>query len=211
MGVMVSYPLVVAMDGEYVINDINNPTHWYRVAAEERIVWGDRVFQWRQKFRTYLRWAVSIPAGSTVTSAMLTVKTNDPDSTEGVTSFTPTINLIDQDNCLAPAAQMPFTTEPWIDVATLPTYSGSPVSWPITIPWVESTDYNSVDISTLAQAYIDRPGYLPGQYLGLMIEEGNAAEGDTRLAYVTAGVTPVLTIRYKRWGDRWYKWASARP
>ncbi len=195
-----TYTIAAITDTDFVFSSAVDPERWYReFTVQDYTTFGDREYQWRNKFRTYLRWVVDIPAGSTVTSAVMTFNAYSTD--ESTLSFTPTINLIDQDDCLAPADQLPFVP-PGVpsriadNGTTLPSYSGSPVSWPITTAWIDGTDYSSIDISTLVQSYIDRPGYASGQHIGLMIEEGNAADGDVRLAYVTAGTTPVLMVTY---------------
>lgn len=99
----------------------------------------------------YLRWAVDIPAGSTITEAHVSVRAYSDFST----TTTARMQLLDYDNC--------------------PSFSSNPYSLSVTAgyvdwtagAWTNSQWYDSADIKDLVQAFIDRPGYSPGNYLGL--------------------------------------------
>ncbi|MBN2584040.1 MAG: PKD domain-containing protein [Planctomycetes bacterium] len=99
----------------------------------------------------FLRWACNIPSGATITSAYVKLMAS------GTTTNTATgqMQLVDSDNCPA------FSSNPWSSSVTGPT-----VGW--TVPGVTSgTWYTSPDVGAIVQAFIDRPGYSQGNYLGL--------------------------------------------
>ncbi|NLF30962.1 MAG: hypothetical protein GX591_08765, partial [Planctomycetes bacterium] len=115
--------------------------------------------------RPFFRWAVHVPAGATVTSARLHVKAQ---STRNVdTSIR--LWLLDYDSCPS------FATNPY----DAPMVDGAGVDW--AMPWfLADTWYTSPDLRPLVQAFIDRPGYAPGNCLGM---RGQWLSGGYRYIY----------------------------
>ena len=101
-------------------------------------------------YRGYLRWTVNIPPGSTITEAHVSVC-----GYNSTTTTTVRMQLLDDDSCPA------FTSNPY-SWAVTPGY----VEWTATT-WTGGQWYDSPDIKTMVQEFIDRPGYSPGNYLGL--------------------------------------------
>ena len=105
--------------------------------------------------KTGLRWAINIPAGATVLSANITVKAADNDSG----TYNGKIELFDSDNATD------FSSSFWNRAVYT---SAGNVTWDY-VDWTVNEWYTSPEIKTLVQAFIDRPGYSPGNYLGLRI------------------------------------------
>ncbi len=103
--------------------------------------------------RPFFRWAVEVPAGATITSARLHVKSASTRSVD--TSIR--LWLLDYDSCPS------FATNPY----DAPLVAGTGVDWALPNPFLADAWYTSPDLRPLVQAFIDRPGYAPGQYLGL--------------------------------------------
>jgi len=179
--------------------------------------------------RGFFRWPLDIPAGSIIIEAHATFTSSrddypaDPEDTK---AFNAQLYLIDADNCanistLWPTGTLYYETE-LVTPFAMET-DPAPVTWPITaVAWPKDGEHETTDIKALVQGFIDRAGYASGNYIGIVLHEGDAkpagdppalgAEGACRFVDSLAGTHPaVLTIRYKRWGDRWYKWAQARP
>jgi len=116
--------------------------------------------------RPFFRWAVNIPDGAIIQSAYLKVKAQSTSTTNA----TIRLWLLDYDSCPS------FSTNPysWSMVA------GTGVDWVLPNPWTADTWYTSPDIKTIVQAFIDRPGYSPGNYLGL---RGQWQSGAYKWAY----------------------------
>jgi len=116
--------------------------------------------------RPFFRWQVSIPAGATIESAYLKVKASATRAVD--TSIR--LWLLDYDNCATFHNNNPFNS---------PLVTGTDVDW--TLPHFTADQwYTSPDISTLVQAFVDRPGYTSGNYLGL---RGQWLSGTYRYAY----------------------------
>ncbi|MFW6155490.1 MAG: right-handed parallel beta-helix repeat-containing protein [Planctomycetota bacterium] len=103
--------------------------------------------------RPFFRWAVDIPTGATITSACLEVKSQSTRSVD--TSIR--LWLLDYDSCPS------FSTNPYDS----PRVAGAGIDWVLPNPFLADTWYTSPDLRALVQAFIDRPGYAPGTYLGL--------------------------------------------
>ncbi len=110
---------------------------------------------------SYARWPIRVPKGATVTSAALLLNSAYTSSTAG----TGRIRLIDLDDCPT------FSTNPY-NLAVSTSY----VDWPIT-EWTLNQWYESSDISSLVQAFVDREGYEYDSNLGLRLEYGAGAGG----------------------------------
>ncbi|MBN2561346.1 MAG: PKD domain-containing protein [Phycisphaerae bacterium] len=118
--------------------------------------------------RAFFRWPINIPAGATIISATLSVKSNGS-SGSASTPSTIRLQLIDSDNCSQ------FTTNPFAW-----TVSTSYVDWTTPGHWVAGDWYASSDIAALVQEFIDRAGYSQGNALGL---RGIWTAGPWRQAY----------------------------
>jgi len=236
MGVLRTYTVAADADQSQIIRQRKTGTDlWFRIispeADEPTLGFGCwESFQSRDKWRVFLRYAIDIPKGSVITSAHITFvgKYDDwPDQLGDEAAFNALIYLCDYDDCgdidtLWPLAEGEHPNWYWeegeltlIDMAADP----APVVWELPAAgWSAGAEYASGDIKTLVQGFIDREGYTPGNHLGLIFHEGNADDGaegnpgsQDEDAYRFADVSPVLNIRYKRWGDRWTKWATSRP
>lgn len=108
--------------------------------------------------RAFMRWSIDIPAGATINSARMVVKSQSDYSADGSVS----IQAIDSDNCPSFAAEVPYY---W--AAADPA-----VEWNLT-PWKTGVWYASPDLASLVQKTIDRPGYSPGNYIGLRIRHAS--------------------------------------
>lgn len=101
----------------------------------------------------FFRWAIDVPVGMTITSAKLIAVKAD------AAGGTATLSLIDSDNVSSLATANPFGTA---------TVAGATVN--VDIPADASGVMFTVqqDLKDLVQAFIDRPGYTPGNYMGLL-------------------------------------------
>jgi hypothetical protein len=105
--------------------------------------------------RSGMRWSVTIPRGSTILEAKVSTCSDGRNDVQN--NPTLQLNLFDYDNCPV------FSTNPW----TWPV-SETSVTWIMErSAWLEGQWYDSPDIASLVQEFIDRPGYVPGNYLGL--------------------------------------------
>lgn len=101
----------------------------------------------------FYRWQVSVPAGATIESAYLKVRAGATRAVD--TSIR--LWLLDYDDCATFYNNNPFGS---------PLVTGTDVDW--TLPYFTAGAwYTSPDIKTLVQAFVDRPGYTPGNYLGM--------------------------------------------
>jgi hypothetical protein len=117
--------------------------------------------------RAFFRWPINVPAGATIVSATLSVRSNGSPASPGASTIR--LQLIDSDNCSQ------FTTNPFAW-----TVSSSYVDWALPGTWTSGQWYESSDISSLVQAFVDRAGYTQGNALGL---RGIWASGAWRQAY----------------------------
>ena len=165
-------------------------------------------FQSRDKWRMLLRYAIDIPDGSVISNAYITFVT---EGAYNAKAFNALIYLADYDSGgdlddLWPGGGFRFEEElSLIDMATDPV----PVTYPLPAEaWIVDQEYTSSDIATLVQGFIDRPGYSAGNYIGLIIHEGDADDGAAgnhlspdedamRRAQDEAGILPVLTVTYE--------------
>ncbi|MCA8959560.1 MAG: hypothetical protein KDC38_03560, partial [Planctomycetes bacterium] len=111
---------------------------------------------------------VDLPADATIVGAHLIVRavsSQSPSPTGGME-----VRLYDVAD-----------TDPFIDGAAIDLIDHHPlhpssVIWPAP-SWTPGADQTSPDLSSLVQAFIDRPDYLPGNHLGLVVTEGSLAAG----------------------------------
>ncbi|WXG41404.1 MAG: hypothetical protein WED07_11670 [Candidatus Freyarchaeum deiterrae] len=113
------------------------------------------------------RWPLSIPHGSTILSSTLTLTALNRSS---LYPFTTNIRLYDQDNCSSPDSSI----QTWNTTGD--------VLWTLN-NWIPGEEYTSPDITSLVQSFIDRSGYIPGKYTGLVLDAGNSTTGIYRSAY----------------------------
>ncbi len=137
-------------------------------------------------YRTFLRWPVNIPRGSTVSEATILFR-----SVGGVNTGDRNleIRLIDEDN----SPDFDYWDE---DQGNMPLVAPS-VFWPTSV-WITDQYYTTTNIASLLQAFIDRPGYSVGNYIGIFISEGTG-DLDIRGAYsYDSGPADaaVLTVTY---------------
>jgi len=176
-------------------------------------------YQHRDKWRIFLRYAIDIPKGSVIMGAHVIFigEYNDwSDQLGDEAAFNALIYLCDYDDCgdidaLWPSAGGDHPYWHWeegeltlIDMAADP----APVTWGLPAAgWSAGVEYESEDIKTLVQGFIDREGYTPGNHLGLIFHEGDAddgAEGNPgsqdedayRFAHYEVGATPTLVVTY---------------
>ena len=114
----------------------------------------------------FCRWAVSIPAGSTITGATLKLKSDGTESTTADLAWA-RVRRVDADNCPAFASPNPFSSA----------VSAAYVDWAMDFDLIQGTWYSSPDLKSLVQAFIDRPGYAAGNYLGLRISQAMPSSG----------------------------------
>ena len=152
------------------------------------------IFGW-YVWRGFFRFELDIPVGATILSANYVFIALDAPG-----ALMPTaIKLIDDADCgdinsfAANQADMSFT--------------GDEVAWVVpTTGWTGGDVVTSPDIATLVQAYIDLPGYAPGQNMGVQIPE-TAIEVTTFRGVASFDnatyAAPVLTVTYlKRFAAR---------
>lgn len=106
-------------------------------------------------------WGLDIPVGATVQAAIIEIKSNglnawNVDAADASLTF----ELLDEDSCASFAGNPPPQLRNVV--------AGVSATW--TIPagaWTSGTWYASCDVSALVQEFIDRPGYLPGNNIGV--------------------------------------------
>jgi hypothetical protein len=102
----------------------------------------------------FLRWPLNIPAGATILSADLQVKSAGTKGDENPSTVG--LRLVDSDS--APS----FVANPYDLPVTATTED-----WTLEGAWVTNQWYKSGNLHTLVQEFIDRSGYVSGSYLGL--------------------------------------------
>lgn len=132
--------------------------------------------------QAYFRWALDIPAGSTINSAVIKMKA----SVDRTGEFTAEIYRLSQSSSPAWQDSNGFNTTNYSDGTALDAISTSGSSVSYAPPsWTTDTWYESSDITTLVQAAIDDATYDPDdaetKYIGLKIHFGDAVYADTDL------------------------------
>ena len=152
----VQYQIAASRDDTFTIDSWNaydQPTAFFPSSN------GDR--------RAFFRWQLDIPAGATITSATMKVQSN---GTAGNSSpSTVRLQVLDQEDCAA------FISNPHFWVVGL-----DYVDWELPGTWTAGSWHSSPDISSLLQAFINRPGYASGNYFGI---RGIHAAGLYKRAY----------------------------
>jgi type IV pilus assembly protein PilY1 len=135
--------------------------------------------------RTFLRWQLDIPAGSTINSAYVRVKANYNYSS----SATVRLTAISSDDC--------------------PSFATLPYAWSITSAyadwelgtWTTNGWYDSPDLTAVVQEVLDRPGYEAGNYLGLRASYVSGAYRRVWTFDNAAADAPVLVVNYTPGGS----------
>jgi len=132
--------------------------------------------------RAFVRFRSMIPQGAKISSATLKVTSA---ATLNWTSFLPVIRLVDIDNC--------------------PDFLSNPFNLPVSVLgvqfdakyWVARALY-SLDVALLVQEFVNRSGYVPGNYIGLRIDEGNSVLSERQAGYQkgTTGTSCQLVVSY---------------
>jgi subtilisin len=127
----------------------------------------------RSPYRNFARWQIDIPAGTRVISAYLRVKAKETTTTVKTVN----INLLDEDSC-----RDFLSDNPWYRAV-----AGETVTWHLSGEWRDGEWYESPDLAALIQDFLDRPAYSPGNYIGLMIDEGDPDSVGYRIVDSFAG------------------------
>lgn len=116
-----------------------------------------------------MAFALNLPADATIHEAYLTVRAgspNGPSSTGGIE-----IHMYDT------ASVAPFADGPLGDLLNhAPTYPAT-VLWPQDGSWPTGSDQTSPNIASMVQTFIDRPDYVPGNFIGFVVTEGTTQTG----------------------------------
>jgi len=135
------YQVAASEDDTYTVGASNN-------VAYTRVIWPYT----SDLRRSFLRWAIDIPAGATIESAAVEVCADATSANPG----TVRLQLLDDDSCPA------FNTSNPHDWSV----TGVAADWTLD-PWTAGQWYTSCDLTDIVQAFMDRPNYVPGNYLGL--------------------------------------------
>lgn len=106
--------------------------------------------------RSFIRLAIDAPAGATISSA--TISVNAGQSYSGTSNAK--LQLVDADDCAD------FSSNPFNRAVT-----STEVEW--TLPAMTAGQWYETDITALVQEFVNRPGYQPGNYMGIRTTEGS--------------------------------------
>lgn len=134
--------------------------------------------------RPMCRWAVSIPKGGTIRAATVTFVGGQ--ALPSAQNYD--IYLVDEDDCPLPSTFAADQSDLGL--------AGGEIAWQIPAFGVGET-VETPDIGSLVQAYIDRPGYGTGQYIGLYLkEDGVPTDGGWFYAHNFGADYPILRVTY---------------
>jgi len=110
-------------------------------------------------YAAFMRWSLDIPKGSEIKSAYITVRalTAYPNDF----SFNTSISYLDVDNC------------PDFTYNSTSNATAGGVIWTVPLTWTTGQLYNTSDITSLVQAFVNRAGYTSGNYIGIRITGAN--------------------------------------
>jgi hypothetical protein len=160
----------------------------------DAIVWGKHSTQ-NYPMRAYIRFPVNLPKGVIIQEAYLRLTSRygaptEPDNAD----FTANLCLIDLDNCPDFSA--------WRLIENLwNAPRAACVSWHQGPQTINQPITETPNIASLIQAFINRAGYAPGNYIGLMLDEGDAGDYESHGAIsfdstAPAERKPTLEITY---------------
>lgn len=139
------------------------------------------------RYDAFLRFLLNIPVGATINSAIITLvayasRTDD---------FISQINFTNEDD----AAQFygGGDYDPWNRAD-----GGTNVAWPVP-DFVAEQQVQTVDISSLIQAFINLPDYKANNHIAIRIKNGDAASGEYQWFYQYDGDSTkaaILTVEY---------------
>lgn len=130
---------------------------------------------------------VTVESLSTVLTSYLRFKASGTGSN---TIAKVVITAYDADNPTAPVSATEAETRTRISTT---------VSWSNVPAWYAGTWYHSIDITTLIQTIIDRPGWSSGNSIVINVEDGGSDAGAQRFSYLKgSGFAPELCIGYRR-------------
>jgi hypothetical protein len=112
-----------------------------------------------------MQFAIDLPPGTTITGAHLAVRASASQSPSPTGAMA--IRAYDLDDT------PPFVTGPFGDLVNLHPTLPLVISWPQSAWPGGGVDAQSPDIAPLVQAFLNRPGYAPGNHLGLVVTEGS--------------------------------------
>ncbi|WXG41619.1 MAG: DUF2341 domain-containing protein [Candidatus Freyarchaeum deiterrae] len=120
----------------------------------------DGFYTFYPSHRTFVRFRLDIPVGSTISNAYISLKSSINESTSGNQSD---MWLLNYYNCPDFSGGTPLQDMPT---------AGNPVYWTLPVTYQDNW-YNTADISSLIQSYIGMANYQPGScYAGFRIGEG---------------------------------------
>jgi glucose/arabinose dehydrogenase len=111
-----------------------------------------------------MQFQLDLPVGALILSANLLVRAGPTQAPSP--SGAMRIRMYDVDDCT------PFVGGMSGDLATHHPLVAQGIDWADSTVWVDTQTYTSPDVTTLVQAFVDRPGYVPGNHLGFVVTEG---------------------------------------
>lgn len=125
------------------------------------------------------QWSLNIPQGSKIISSNITVYYCNG---AGSTNYIPRIGIYDVDNA------------PVFDATHTHPLSSHATVWSTTLNWTgfnlaTTTSQTTPDLSALIQHVIDRPGWQPGNYIGVVIDGSMATSGNAYAVYSISHAT----------------------
>ncbi len=116
-----------------------------------------------------MEFALDVPKGATIQHAFLTVRACPLQGASDAGGMA--IHLYDVDDAA------PFTNGLVGDLIGHHPLAAPTLTWPAAGRWTAGDDYVSPDLSPLVQAFVSRPGYAPGNFLGLVASKGTLEPG----------------------------------
>lgn len=177
-----SYQVAASGDDTYWFNTYpdNQPAHWSTSP--------DATCPYTSSVRGGgYRWQLDIPAGATITSAVIKLKATGANGTSGTSSVT--FEVLDYDSCPSFAGG----TAPQVDTVM----SGIGATWSIPVgDWTANEWYTSCDVKDLVQAFVGRQNYASGSYLGIRATSGTGTYHKTFQYDSGAANGAVLEVTY---------------
>ena len=115
---------------------------------------------------------VNIPSGASITDARLRITAAVEDSANSSANVNIYFNAVDT----------PALPESWAEAMALAKTAA--VKWTNIPAWTTGTVYESPDIKAILQAIVDRPGYVQGGSVIVIIENNNSDAGAVRYGFL---------------------------